>query len=147
MQMVVLLVGVTALVSGCVLIERFPGGGSLAEEDGNLVFAICQAIDADEVSFALRDLAKENRWVNFWEFENGGHFAEGTVLSTDPAITPPYPGERRSDVHPQPGTEIVVDVRSNDGTRVSPGFVVPAGGFIDGKWLQSDGTWSTDACP
>lgn len=146
-RLVILLVSVGVLTSGCFAFDPFPGGASISRQGDYLLVAMCRAINADKAEFQFRDLDESKNWTTFWRFENGGALAVGSVLSLDPNVTPPFAQETRTDVDLKPGIEIVVSIVDNSGERVSPGFTIPASGITEGRWLQSDGSETKNACP
>jgi len=126
--------------------EQRQGGAAIQRNGNDLVIALCKSIVADTALMGERNVEEDIDWSEFWSFRDGGELNEGALLSTDPALSPPFPDEVRRQPRLHPGDGIEVLLSEDGGSAIHAIFKIRPEGLSESEWLQADGSVSSSPC-
>ena len=138
-----------SVLTGCIFTEGITSGLTTVKRDGaNILVAACADTVATRMTFSEQSSAIEEGDERFWAFEREIELRRGDVLSSDPAVTPPVPGEIRRTPLLLPDDRLYVSFSNQDDSvlEISGYFHLPSEGFSESKWLHEDGTLTDDPC-
>lgn len=145
-----LLVGVlVSALSGCFIVDQ-PGQGPISiRRDGDyLEVFLCAEVAYDLVRIYETPTTEYADLSVIWSFRTDEPSMGGVLLSTDPEITPAFPGEERNVLHGVPGGFISVKFgnKSDPLEYVSAGFMLGLNAVPDDGWLSPYGEVRDEPC-
>ena len=142
------------VLGGCVLIESSESGPVAIRRDGEaILIAPCTELFVSigwvTINPADGNGGEAGRSREIREFRDFA-IAADTVLSTDPTVTPPAPGENTGEPNLKPEEYVQViltDRRSTPERGVVALFRIPKDGLSDALWQHRDGSLTEEPCP
>jgi hypothetical protein len=133
-------------LSSCLVPDPVDNGLAVIKREGaTLLIAPCVAVPLDMV--LVEEVSRSGGETVVW-FASGlsYHLDMAQVLSSDPVVTPPFPGEERAAPPLEPGSSVRVYLRDIKDGGVSAMFTIPNDGFSESQWLGQDGGPIPEAC-